>query len=78
MTIVLHLETDELLLANLLINPAGQKPHSPLDDRLLEMVLACDLGFNSDELERLAELLVAAERSMKGDVQGEANPVQPV
>jgi hypothetical protein len=44
------------------MHPAGQKPHSSLDDRLLEMVLARDLRFHSDQLERVAELLVAAER----------------
>ena len=75
MTVELRLETDESnLLANLLMNPVGQDPHSPLDGRLLEMVLARDLRFDSDELERLAGLLVAAERSMKDDVQRGAAP----
>lgn len=54
--------------------PAGQKLHSLQHDRLLEMVLARDLRFDSDQLERLAELLVAAERSRKDDVQGEQTP----
>ena len=73
----LRLETDELnLSANLLISSAGQKPHSPLDDRLLEMMLARDLRFDSDQLERLAELLLAAERRMKDEVRHEANPVR--
>lgn len=71
MTVELRLETDEPNLpANLLMNPVGQDPHSPL-----EMVLARDLRFDSDELERLAELLVASERSMKDDVQRGAAPV---
>ena len=51
------------------MNPAGQKPHSSLDDRLLEMVLARDLRFDSDLLERVAELPVAAERCRKADVR---------
>ena len=73
----LRLETNELnLLADLLMEPAGETPHSPLDDHLLEMVLARDLGFDSDELERLADLLLAAERRMKDEVQHEANPVR--
>ncbi|HEX8894784.1 MAG TPA: hypothetical protein VF783_15755 [Terriglobales bacterium] len=76
MTVELRLETDEPNLpANLLMNPVGQDPHSPLDDRLPEMVLARDLRFDSDELERLAELLVAAERSKKDDVRRAAAPV---
>ena len=53
--------------------PAGQKLHSSGDDRLLEMA-ARDLRFDSDQLERLAELLVAAEGSWKDDVQGEQTP----
>ena len=76
MTVELRLETDEPNLpANLLMNPVGQDPHSPLDDRLLEMVWARDLRFDSDELERLAELLVASERAMKDDVQRGVAPV---
>jgi hypothetical protein len=76
-TIELRLETDELnFLANVLMNPAARKPHSPLGHCLLEMVLARDLRFDSDELERLADLLVAAERSMKDEVQRETNPVR--
>ena len=42
------------------------------------MVLARDLRFNSDELGRLAELLLASERRMKDDVHGEADPRAPV
>ena len=73
----LRLETNELnLLADLLMEPAGETPHSALDNRLLEMVLARDLGFDSDELERLADLLIAAERRGKDEVQHEANPVR--
>ena len=55
--------------------PSRRRLRSPLDGRLLEMVLARDLRFDSDELERLAELLVAAERSMKDDVRRGATPV---
>jgi hypothetical protein len=73
--IELRPEINELnLLADLLMEPTGKTPHSPLDDRLLEMVLARDLGFDSDELERLADLLVSAERRRKDEVQHEANP----
>jgi len=46
-------------------NLSGQKPHLPLDDPLLERVLARDLRFDSDKLERLAELPVPAKRYMK-------------
>ena len=71
----LHLETDELnLLANLLMNPAGETPRSPLDERLLEMVLARDLRFDSDELERVAALLGAEEHSLQDALAREANP----
>ena len=71
----LHLETDELnLLANLLMNPAGETPHSPLDDRLLEMVLARDLRFDSDELERVAAFLGAEKHSLQSAPAGETNP----
>jgi len=71
----LHLETDELnLLANLLMNPAGETPHSQLDDRLLEMVLARDLRFDSDELERATALLAAEKHSLRAAVAREANP----
>jgi len=40
------------------------------------MVLARDLGRDSDELERLADLLVVAERRRKDEVQHEASPVR--
>jgi len=70
----LHLETDELdLLANLLMNPVGENPHSPLDDRLLEMVLARDLRFDSDELERVAAVLATYEHSLKDALDRESN-----
>ena len=40
-----HFETDELnLLANLLMNPGGQKTHSALDDRRPEMTLAREIA----------------------------------
>ena len=70
----LHLEADELnLLADLLMNPAGETPHPTLDDHLLEMVLARDLCFDSDELERVATILAAHERSLKDAVALESN-----
>jgi hypothetical protein len=62
----LHLETDELnLLANLLMEPPGETSRARLDERLLEMVLARDLRFDSDELGRMAALLAADEHRHK-------------
>jgi hypothetical protein len=73
----LHLETDKLnFLANLLMEPARETAGSPLDDRLLEMVLARDPRFDSDDLERLTALLVAAKGRMKDDVLHETSPVR--
>ena len=70
MTVELRLETDEPNLpANVLMNPVGQA-HTHRWRRCWR-----DLRFDSDELERLAELLVAAERSMKDDVRRRAAPV---
>jgi hypothetical protein len=70
----LHLETDELnLLANLLMEPASETERSPLDDRLLEMVLARDLRFDSDELERVAAVLATYEHSLKDARDRESN-----
>jgi hypothetical protein len=68
----LHLEIDELnLLANLLMEPTGEIPRPAVDGRLLDMVLARDLRFDSDELERLAALLFEAERRAKDDLLNE-------
>jgi hypothetical protein len=61
----LHLQTDELnLLANVLMETGGTMPRLRLDEKLLEMVLAHDLRFDSDELERVAALLAAEERAV--------------
>jgi hypothetical protein len=71
---LLHLETDELnLLANLLMEPPGETSRVRPDDRLLEMVLARDLRFDSDELERMADLLAADEHRLKDMVAYEPN-----
>lgn len=57
----LHLETDELnLLANLLMQRSN-----PQNDKLLEMVMARDLRFDSDELEATAGLLADEKKSLK-------------
>ena len=73
----LHLETDKLnFLANLLMEPVRETAGSPLDDRLPEMVLARDLRFDSDDLEQLTALLVAAKSRMKDDVLHETSPVR--
>jgi hypothetical protein len=70
----LHLETDELnLLANVLMEPGEATPHLAVDDQLLEMVLARDLRFDSDELERVAALLTAEEHGLKESISHEAN-----
>jgi hypothetical protein len=63
----LHLVTDELnLLANLLMQRS-----SPQNEKLLEMVLARDLRFDSDELEQVANLLAAEKKSLKEAVAQE-------
>jgi hypothetical protein len=70
----LHLETDELnLLANLLMERDSEAPRSKLDDSLLEMVLARDLRFDSDELERVAARLAAYEHILRDAVAQEPN-----
>ncbi|HVP54857.1 MAG TPA: hypothetical protein VMU45_07670 [Candidatus Eisenbacteria bacterium] len=70
----LHLEADELnLLANLLMESANAPQlEKPVDD-LLEMVLARDLRLDSDQLERAANVLAAAKRSMKEEISREPN-----
>ena len=56
----LHLETAELdLLANLLMQRSGV-PY----ERLLEMVLAHNMQFDSDELQALADLLASEKKSL--------------
>ena len=64
----LHLETDELnLLANLLLRQSG----TGVSEDLLEMVLARDLRFDSDELEAVADLLSAEKRKLKEQISRE-------
>lgn len=64
----LHLETDELnLLANLLMEREAGQPRDQYDN-LLEMVLARNLSFDSDQFERLADILAAEERKLKEEV----------
>ena len=63
----LHLETDELnLLANLLMQRSN-----PQNDEILDMVLARDLRFASDQLEAVADLLAAEKGSLKDEVARE-------
>jgi hypothetical protein len=65
----LHLEADELnLLANLLMLRS-----SPQNAKLLEMVLARDLRFDSDELEQVADLLAGEKLNLKDAVAREAD-----
>jgi hypothetical protein len=64
----LHLDTNELnLLANLLMELEAAQPRDQ-DNNLLEMVLARNLSFDSDEFERLADILVAEERKLKEEI----------
>jgi hypothetical protein len=59
-----HLETDELkLLANVLLEQAPRQYNE-----LLNKVLACDLRFDSGELEETAELLSGKKRSLKDEI----------
>ncbi len=67
----LHLETNELnLLANLLMQHT-----SPQNDKLLEMVLARDLRFDSDELQATAVLLAAEKKCLKEAITQESDGV---
>jgi len=64
----LHLETDELnLLANILLQKSGTGAY----EDLLEMVMARDLRFDSDELEQVADLLAAEKQDLKGQISRE-------
>jgi hypothetical protein len=64
----LHLETNELnLLANLLMERSAAQSAAKVDD-LLEMVLARNLSFDTDEFERLADILAAEERRLKEEL----------
>lgn len=75
----LYLETDELdLIANILLAREGQlsgatqrsvaSPYAGIDlkicEELLDRVLARDMEFDSDELERLAEILSSEKEAM--------------
>jgi hypothetical protein len=63
----LHLETAELdLLANLLLQRSGG-PY----EHLLEMVLARNMRFDSDDLETLADLLAAEKTSLAAAIAKE-------
>jgi hypothetical protein len=68
----LHLETNELnLLANLLMQRSN-----PQNDEILEMVLARDLRFASDQLEAVADLLAAEKSNLKGEIARELDGVR--
>ena len=68
----LHLDPDELnLLANILMPKPG-KPY----ETLLEMVLARDLRFDSDDLEAVADLLAAEKRSLQDSISRETDGVR--
>ena len=66
----LHLETDELnLLADLLMERMSAAPHGQESyDKLLEMVVARDLRFDSGELEQLVDLLAGQKQSLREEV----------
>jgi len=64
----LHLETEELnLLANLLLQKSG----APYED-LVEMVMARDLRFDSDELDAVADLIATEKCALKENILREA------
>ena len=68
----LHLDVDELnFLANELMERKPRAVRLPLDDHLLEMVLARDLRFDADDLQRLADLLAADEHCLQYDISHE-------
>ena len=67
----LHLESDELnLLANLLMQRS-----SPQNEKLLEMVLARDLRFDSDELEQVADILADEKQHLRDEIARDADGV---
>jgi hypothetical protein len=62
----LHLEINELnLLANVLMERNTEGPSNANYDDVLEMVLARNLNFDTDEFEQLAYVLAAGERRLK-------------
>jgi hypothetical protein len=67
-----HLDPDEL---NLLANILMQKGGNPYEG-LLEMVLARDLRFDSDDLETVADLLAAEKSSLKDNISREPDGVR--
>jgi len=67
----LHLEICELnFLANALLQHTGEPFES-----LLQMVLARDLRFDSDELDALSDLLAAERATLKADIAKECDGV---
>jgi hypothetical protein len=70
----LYLETNQLnLVANILMEHCGTPQQDPLDNGILDMVLARDLRFDAGQLERVADLLAAARRSLKEEIAREAD-----
>jgi len=66
----LHLEAEELkLLADLLLEQ-DQRVYADLTDK----VLARDLRFDTDQLEKTADLLAAKDHDLKCALGQEANP----
>jgi len=64
-----HLEPDELkLLADLLLEQDSRQYNE-----LLNKVMARDLRFDSDELERTGELLAGKKHSLKDEISREPN-----
>ena len=72
----LRLEVNELnLLANLLMERSAAQSSATVDD-LLEMVLARNLSFDTDEFQRLADVLAAEERRLKEEVSRQPSVAQ--
>jgi len=70
----LYLETNQLnLVANILMECCGTPQQDPLDDGILDMLLARDLRFDAGQLERVADLLATAKRSLKEEIAREAD-----
>lgn len=69
----LHLETNELnLLANILMERIGSATHGKQScNELLDMVLARDLRFDSEQLDQLAGLLATEKRRLKEEISRE-------
>lgn len=70
----LYLETNQLnLVADILMECCGTPEQDPVDDGILDMVLAHDLRFDAGQLERVADLLATAKRSLKEEIACEAD-----